>query len=30
MWFIGYPFGVLVGLAYIVWTVIHFDAIYLP
>lgn len=30
LWFIGYPFGILVGLAYIVWTVIHFDAIYSP
>ena len=30
LWFIGYPFGSLVGLAYIVWTVIHFDAIYFP
>jgi hypothetical protein len=30
MWFIGYPFGVLVGLAYIVWTVVHFDVIYFP
>ncbi|MBI4672564.1 MAG: hypothetical protein HY741_12975 [Chloroflexi bacterium] len=30
LWLIGYPFGILVGLAYIVWTVIHFDAIYLP
>jgi hypothetical protein len=28
-WFIGYPFGILVGLAYIVWTVVHFDTIYL-
>lgn len=27
---IGYPFGILVGLAYIVWTVLHFDVIYLP
>ncbi|MBI4672559.1 MAG: hypothetical protein HY741_12950 [Chloroflexi bacterium] len=28
MWFIGYPFGIFVGLAYIVWTVIHLYAIY--
>ena len=30
IWFISYPFGVLVGLAYIVWTVVHFDVIYRP
>ena len=29
-WFIQFPFGSLVGLAYIVWTVVHFDIIYLP
>jgi hypothetical protein len=29
-WFIVFPFGALVGLAYIAWTFIHFDAIYLP
>ena len=29
-WFIVFPFGALVGLAYIVWTVVHFDAIFLP
>jgi hypothetical protein len=27
-WFIVFPFGALVGLAYIVWTVLHFDTIY--
>jgi len=27
-WFMGYPFGILIGLAYIVWTLVHFDAIY--
>ncbi len=27
-WFIVFPFGILVGLAYIVWTFIHFDTIY--
>jgi len=27
-WFITYPFGILVGLAYIMWTVVHFDTIY--
>jgi hypothetical protein len=29
-WFIVFPFGALVGLAYIAWTFIHFDTIYLP
>jgi hypothetical protein len=29
-WLVGYPFGILVGLAYIVWTIIHFDVIYFP
>ncbi len=29
-WFIVFPFGALVGLAYIVWTIVHFDAIYFP
>ena len=28
-WFFVFPFGILVGLAYIIWTVVHFDAIYL-
>jgi len=27
-WIIVYPFGILVGLAYIVWTIVHFDTIY--
>lgn len=26
-WFIAYPFGILVGLAYIVWSAIHVDMI---
>lgn len=30
MWFISFPAPGLVGLAYIVWTIIHFDVIYLP
>jgi hypothetical protein len=30
IWLFTFPFGTLVGLAYIVWTVIHFDAIYFP
>jgi hypothetical protein len=29
-WFIVFPFATLVGLAYIVWTIIHFDIIYFP
>jgi len=28
-WVIAFPFGILVGLAYIVWTIIHFDAVFL-
>jgi hypothetical protein len=27
-WFIVYPFGTLVGLAYIIWSIIYFDMIY--
>ena len=27
-WIIAFPSGILVGLAYIVWTVVHFDTIY--
>jgi len=27
-WIIVFPFGILVGLAYIVWTIVHFDTIY--
>lgn len=30
MWFIVFPFGTLVGLAYIVWSIVHFDTIYFP
>ncbi len=29
-WFITFPFGALVGLLYLVWTLAHFDTIYLP
>ncbi len=29
-WFIVFPFGTLVGLAYIAWTIVHFDTIYFP
>lgn len=29
-WFMTFPFGILVGLAYIAWTIVNFDAIYLP
>ena len=28
MWFITFPFGSLLGVAYIVWTFVYFDAIY--
>lgn len=28
-WLVTFPFGSVVGLAYIVWTLIHFDIIYL-
>jgi hypothetical protein len=27
-WFVTFPFGSLIGLAYIIWTFIHFDVIY--
>ena len=27
-WLIVFPFGALVGLAYFIWTLVHFDAIY--
>ncbi len=27
-WFITFPFGSILGLAYIIWTIIHFDLIY--
>jgi hypothetical protein len=27
-WLIVYPLGILVGLVYIVWTIVHFDTIY--
>jgi hypothetical protein len=27
-WFIVFPFGALVGVAYLVWTVLHFDIVY--
>jgi hypothetical protein len=27
-WFITFPFGSLIGLAYIIWTFIHFDLVY--
>jgi len=28
-WFFTFPFEILVGLAYIIWTVVHFDTIYM-
>lgn len=30
VWFVSYPLGILLGLAFIAWTVVHFDAIYRP
>ena len=27
-WFITFPFGIFVGLAYITWTILYFDVIY--
>ena len=27
-WFIVYPLGMLVGIAYIIWTIVHFEIIY--
>ncbi len=27
-WIIAFPFGILVGLSYIVWTIVHFDKIF--
>lgn len=29
-WFVAFPLGALVGLAYIVWTALNFDVIYFP
>lgn len=28
-WFITFPFGALVGMAYIIWTIVHFKQIYM-
>jgi len=30
MWFIVFPFGAIIGLAYVVWTLVHFEAIFSP
>lgn len=30
IWFATFPLGSLLGLAYIVWTLVYFDAIYGP
>ena len=30
VWFVTFPLGSILGLAYLVWTVVHFDIIYLP
>jgi len=29
-WLVTFPLGALIGLAYIVWTLAHFDTIYFP
>ena len=29
-WFIVFPFGSILGLAYIVWTLVHFNNVFLP
>jgi hypothetical protein len=29
-WFVVYPFGAFVGLAYVIWTFLHFDILFLP
>ncbi len=29
MWFITFPLGAIVGFAYIIWTIVHFNLIYL-
>jgi hypothetical protein len=29
-WFIVFPFAILVGLAYLIWSVIHFNLVFLP
>ena len=29
-WLVGYPAGILLGLAYIAWTIVHFDFIFRP
>lgn len=28
VWFISFPFGTLVGLAYVIWAMIHFEKIF--
>jgi hypothetical protein len=28
-WFIVFPFGAIIGLAYIIWTLVHFNVIFL-
>ena len=27
-WFIVFPFGAIIGLAYIVWTLVHFETVF--
>lgn len=30
MWFIVYPFGILLGISYLIWIVVHFDVVFFP
>ncbi|KGK99730.1 hypothetical protein LI82_00480 [Methanococcoides methylutens] len=30
MWFMAYPFGILLGISYLIWIVVHFDVIFFP
>jgi hypothetical protein len=30
MWFMAFPFGAILGLAFLVWTFVHFDSVYQP
>lgn len=29
-WFMAYPFGILLGFLYLLWSIIHFDLVFLP
>ncbi|WP_135606197.1 hypothetical protein [Methanococcoides sp. NM1] len=30
MWFMAYPFGILLGLLYLVWLFVHFEMVFFP